>query len=118
MEETKALQEEFAEKVKAFWQERYSSDMELTFEELCEDIVNEIAWQVADWYEGVSYYAKPEDILVDFLQLSPIDAHKFLPLFNAGFIITPNQEEYMAEDVSVIKELFHENCGGKDSCTL
>ena len=93
MEETKTLQEEFAEKAKAFLQETYSPDMELTIDELYEDTVQEIQWQIADWYEATSYYGKPEDILVDFLQLSPHDAHRFLPLFT-------------------------QNCEGKDSCTL
>lgn len=104
MEETKVLQEEFAEKVKAFLQETYSSDMELTgltieeltgltIEELYEDIVQEIQWQIADWYEATSYYGKPEDIFIDYLQLSSLDAHRFLPLFT-------------------------QNCEGKDSCPL
>lgn len=98
MEETKTLQEEFAEKTKKFLRESYPSDKLLrhgflNIDEVYEDVVNEIAWQVGDWYEGVSYYAKPEDILVDFLQLSPLDAHRFLPLFT-------------------------QNCEGKDSCTL
>lgn len=92
MEETKTLQE-FAEKVKAFLRKTYSSDMELTIEELYEDLLQEIQWQVSDWYEGESYYPKPEDILVDFLQFSPLDAHRFLPLFA-------------------------QNCEGKDSCPI
>ena len=97
MEETKTLQEEFAEKAKDFLRKTYSShmelDMEMTIDELYEDTVQEIQWQVSDWYGGESYYPKPEDILVDFLQFSSIDAHRFLPLF------TPT-------------------CEGKDSCTL
>ena len=93
MEETKTLQEEFAEKAKAFLRKTYSSDMELTIDELYEDLLQEIQWQVSDWYEGDSYYPKPEDILVDFLQLSPLDAHRFLPLFT-------------------------QNCEGKDSCPI
>lgn len=93
MEETKTLQEEFAEKAKEFLRKTYSSDMELTIDELYEDTVQEIQWQIADWYEATSYYGKPEDILVDFLQLSPLDAHRFLPLFT-------------------------QNCEGKDSCAL
>lgn len=93
MEETKTLQEEFAEKAKEFLRKTYSSDMELTIDELYEDTVQEIQWQISDWYEATSYYGKPEDILVDFLQFSPLDAHRFLPLFA-------------------------QNCEGKDSCTL
>lgn len=99
MEETKTLQEEFAEKAKKFLRESYPSEMEilsngfLSIDEMYEDVVNEIAWQVGDWHEGVSYYVKPEDILVDFLQLSPLDAHRFLPLFT-------------------------QNCEGKDSCPI
>lgn len=99
MEETKTLQQEFAEKAKAFLRESYPSDMELlsngflSIDELYEDVMQEIHWQIADWYEGCSYYPKPEDILVDFLQLSPLDAHRFLSLFT-------------------------QNCEGKDSCPL
>ena len=98
MEETKTLQEEFAEKAKAFLRKSYPSDMELlsngfSIDELYEDLLQEISWQVSDWYEGDSYYPKPEDILVDFLQLSPLDAHRFLPLFV-------------------------QNCEGKDVCPL
>ena len=93
MEETKTLQEEFAEKAKAFLRKTYSSDMELTIDELYEDLLQEIQWQVSDWYEGDSYYPKPEDILVDYLQLSPLDAHRFLSLFT-------------------------QNCEGKDSCQI
>ena len=93
MEETKTLQEEFAEKAKAFLRETYTSGMELTIEELYEDLLHEISWQVSDWYEGDSYYPKPEDILIDYVQLSPLDAHRFLPLFT-------------------------QNCEGKDSCQI
>ena len=93
MEESKTLQEEFAEKAKAFLHETYPSDMELSIDELYEDLLQEIQWQVSDWYEGESYYPKPEDILVDFLQLSSLDAHRFLPLFT-------------------------QNCEGKDFCSL
>lgn len=101
MEETKTLQEEFAEKAKEFLRKTYSSDMELTIDELYEDLVQEIHWQIADWYEGCSYYPKPEDILVDFLQLSPLDAHRFLPLFPLT---------YDGESATP--------CDGKDSCPL
>ena len=93
MEETKTLQEEFAEKAKAFLRETYTSGMELTIEELYEDLLQEISWQISDWYEGDSYYPKPEDILIDYVQLSPLDAHRFLPLFT-------------------------QNCEGKDSCQI
>lgn len=80
MEETKTLQEEFAEKAKAFLRKTYPSDMDLTIDELYEDLVQEIQWQIADWYNGESYYPKPEDILIDYLQFSSLDAHIFLPL--------------------------------------
>lgn len=99
MEETKTLQEEFAEKVKVFLRKSYPSDMEVlsngfsSIDEMYEDVTQEIKWQIADWYEDSSYYAKPEDILVDYVQLSPLDAHRFLPLFM-------------------------QNCEGKDSCDL
>lgn len=93
MEETKTLQEEFAEKAKDFLSKTYCPVGELTIDELYEDLLQEIQWQVSDWYGDSSYYAKPEDILVDFLQLSPLDAHRFLSLFT-------------------------QNCEGKDSCPL
>lgn len=99
MEETKTLQEEFAEKAKAFLRKSYPTEMEilsngfLSIDEMYEDVMQEIQWQVSDWYEGESYYPKPEDILVDYLQLSPLDAHRFLPLFT-------------------------QNCEGKDSCSI
>lgn len=103
MEETKMLQEEFAEKAKEFLRNTYPSNMTefvdettvrvLSVDDLYEDVVQEIQWQVSDWYEHSSYYAKPEDILVDFLQLSSLDAHRFLPLFT-------------------------QNCEGKDVCQL
>lgn len=93
MEETKTLQKEFAEKAKAFLRKTYTSGMELTIDELYEDLLQEIQWQVSDWYEGDSYYPKPEDILIDYVQLSPHDAHRFLPLFVS-------------------------NCEGKDLCPI
>lgn len=106
MEETKTLQEEFAEKAKKFLRESYPSDKlfrngVLNIDEVYEDVVQEIHWQIADWYEGCSYYPKPEDILVDYLQFSPLDAHRFLPLFPLT---------YDGESVTP--------CGGKDSCPL
>ena len=95
MGETKTLQEEFAEKAKAFLRKTYSSDMiksvdettdmVLDIDELYEDLVQEIQWQIADWYNGESYYPKPEDILVDYLQFSPLDAHRFLPLLTLTY---------------------------------
>ena len=91
--EEKTLKEEFAEKAKEFLRETYTSGMELTIEELYEDLLQEISWQVSDWYEGDSYYPKPEDILIDYVQISPLDAHRFLPLFT-------------------------QNCEGKDSCPI
>ena len=85
--EEKTLKEEFAEKAKAFLRKSYPCDEEFlcygfnSIDEMYEDVVQEIQWQIADWYNGESYYPKPEDILVDFLQLSPLDAHRFLPIF-------------------------------------
>lgn len=101
MEETKSLQEEFAEKAKEFLSKTYCPVGELSVDELYEDLVQEIQWQISDWYGGESYYAKPEDILVDFLQFSPLDAHRFLPLLTLTF-----------DGESA------DNCEGKDFCTL
>ena len=106
MEETKTLQEEFAEKAKAFLRESYSSDELLShgypnLDEVFEDVMQEIQWQIADWYEGESYYPKPEDILVDYLQFSPLDAHRFLPLLTLT---------YDGECAG--------NCDGKDLCPI
>lgn len=107
MEETKTLQQEFAEKAKAFLRKSYPSDMELlsngflSIDELYEDVMQEIQWQISDWYEGESYYPKPEDILVDYLQFSPLDAHRFLPLLTLT---------YDGESA--------DNCEGKDVCPL
>lgn len=101
MEETKTLQQEFAEKAKEFLSKTYCPVGELTIDELYADVVQEIHWQIADWYEGCSYYPKPEDILVDFLQFSSLDAHRFLPLFTLTY-----------DGESVVP------CDGKDSCPL
>lgn len=93
MEETKTLQEEFAEKVKEFLRKTFTSVLDLTIQEQYEDLLQEIQWQVDDWYDDNTYYPKPEDILVDYVQISAEDAHRFLPLFM-------------------------QNCEGKDSCDL
>lgn len=45
------------------------------------DVIEEARWQVSDWYNGESYYGKPEDILQDYFFLTPMQAHKFLPCF-------------------------------------
>ena len=45
------------------------------------DVIDEARYQVSDWYNGESYYGKPEDILVDYFFLTPAQAHKFLPCF-------------------------------------
>ena len=45
------------------------------------DVIQEAKWQINDWYNGCSYYPKPEDILVDFFFLTHEQAHRFLPLF-------------------------------------
>lgn len=50
-------------------------------EEAFSDVIEEARWQVNDWYNGSSYYPKPEDILQDFFFLTPEQAHKFLPIF-------------------------------------
>ena len=50
-------------------------------EESFSDVIEEARWQVSDWYNGSSFYAKPEDILVDYFFLSNAEAHKFLELF-------------------------------------
>lgn len=52
-------------------------------DEIFSDVIEEAQWQVNDWYNGCSYYPKPEDILVDFFFLTPEQAHRFLPIFNA-----------------------------------
>lgn len=50
-------------------------------EEAFSDVLDEAMVQVSDWYNGESYYPKPEDILVDFFFLTHEQAHRFLPLF-------------------------------------
>ena len=67
------LQEEFF----AIARENLKPDSEEAFS----DVIEEAQWQVNDWYNGSSYYPKPEDILVDFFFLTPEEAHRFLPLF-------------------------------------
>ena len=54
-----------------------SPDNEYVFE----DVLDQARWQVSDWYNGASYYGKPEDILEDFFMLTPAQAHKYLVLF-------------------------------------
>ena len=46
-----------------------------------EDVLDQVRWQVSDWYNGESYYGKPEDILQDYFFLTPKEAHKYLILF-------------------------------------
>ena len=106
MEETKTLQEEFAEKAKKFLRESYPSEKLFSngvfnIDEVYEDVIKEIQWQIGDWYNGEPYYSKPEDILVDYLQFSPLDAHRFLPLLTLT---------YDGESA--------DNCEGKDSCPI
>lgn len=50
-------------------------------EEVFSEVIEEAQIQVSDWYDGESYYPKPEDILVDFFFLTHEQAHRFLPLF-------------------------------------
>ena len=45
------------------------------------EIIDEIQFQVVNWYDNNSDYPKPEDILVDYLHCTQAEAHKFLPLF-------------------------------------
>ena len=51
-----------------------------------DEIVDQIKFEIADWY-GVSKkhsmlsYAKPEDIIVDYIFCTAEEAHYFLPLF-------------------------------------
>ena len=67
------LQEEFF----AIARENLAPDSEEAFS----DVIEEAQWQVNDWYNGCSYYPKPEDILVDFFFLTHEQAHRFLPIF-------------------------------------
>lgn len=67
------LQEEFF----AIARENLAPDSEETFS----DVIEEAQWQVNDWYNGSSYYPKPEDILVDFFFLTHEQAHRFLSIF-------------------------------------
>lgn len=67
------LQEEFF----AIARENLQPDSEEAFS----DVLDEAMVQVSDWYNGESYYPKPEDILVDFFFLTHEQAHRFLPLF-------------------------------------
>ena len=45
------------------------------------EIIDEIRYQIYDWYDDKSYYPKPEDILQDYVFCTPAEAHYFLPLF-------------------------------------
>ena len=55
-----------------------------SFEEFFAETMEEVSWQINEWYNGCSYYPKPEDILVDFFFLTPEQAHRFLPIFKGG----------------------------------
>ena len=68
---------ELAEEFFAVARENLAPDSEEAFS----DVIEEAQWQVNDWYNGSSYYPKPEDILVDFFFLTHEQAHRFLPLF-------------------------------------
>ena len=50
-------------------------------DEVLWETMDEARWQVSDWYNGASYYGKPEDILEDYFFLTPEQAHKYLILF-------------------------------------
>ena len=72
------LQEEFFQIARA---NLARVDLAPDSEEAFSDVIDECRWHVNDWYNGESYYAKPEDILVDFFFLTHEQAHRFLPLF-------------------------------------
>lgn len=76
------LQEEFFSIAKGnLAMHNFSENTAEAFEELFADTMEEAQWQVNDWYNGSSYYPKPEDILVDFFFLTHEQAHRFLPIF-------------------------------------
>ncbi len=76
------LQEEFLSIARGNLSTRICSENTAeSFEEIFSDTIDEATWQVTDWYNGCSYYPKPEDILVDFFFITPEEAHRFLPLF-------------------------------------
>ena len=76
------LQEEFLSIARGNLSTRICSENTAeSFEEIFSDTIDEATWQVNDWYNGCSYYPKPEDILVDFFFLTHEQAHRFLPLF-------------------------------------
>ena len=50
-------------------------------DEVLWETIDEVRYQVNDWYSGQSYYGKPEDILEDYFFLTPQQAHKYLILF-------------------------------------
>ena len=59
----------------------YAENTAESFEEFFAETMEEVTWQINDWYNGCSYYPKPEDILVDFFFLTHEQAHRFLPIF-------------------------------------
>ena len=66
------------------WQEFLSiarTNLSPDDEEAFSDVIEEARWQVSDWYNGESYYGKPEDILQDYFFLTPQQAHKYLICF-------------------------------------
>lgn len=76
------LQEEFfAIARKNLASQNYAVNTADSFEEFFSETLDEVQVQVSDWYDGESYYPKPEDILVDFFFLTHEQAHRFLPLF-------------------------------------
>ena len=59
----------------------FPNHSKLYIQDYFQEIIDEIRFQISDWYEGNSYYPKPEDILVDYTFCTPEQAHKFLQLF-------------------------------------
>lgn len=61
-------------------------------EESFSDVIQETTWQVSDWYNGESYYGKPEDILQDYFFLTAQQAHRFLPIFKSQIEMENNDD--------------------------
>lgn len=61
-------------------------------EEAFSDVIDEATWQISDWYNGESYYVKPEDILQEYFFLTPKQAHRFLPIFKSTLKMEENHD--------------------------
>ena len=82
MQEFFELQEEFFRIAREnLASKNYAENVAESFEEFFAETMEEVTWQINDWYNGCSYYPKPEDILVDFFFLTHEQAHRFLPIF-------------------------------------